>query len=112
MLETTDTLDLIPLELDLDCALDELRQAAAGLESAVRTTTEVRALVLRVQNRVLWGKGDVDENIRDLTHAKSRLKELETDTQEARRRLEAYLEAWSRKAAEWPSQEEQLGGIA
>ena len=112
MLGTTDTLDFISLELDLDFALDELRQAAAGLESAVRTTTEVRALVLRVQNRVLWGRGEVDENIRDLNFAKSRLKDLETDTREAHQRLEAYLQAWNRKAATWPTQEAQLGGIA
>ena len=112
MLETTNTLDLISLELDLDFALDELRQAAAGLESAVRATTEVRALVMRVQNRVLWGKGDVDENIRDLNSAGERLQALETDTEEARQRLEAYLEAWTRKAADWPAQSEQVGGIA
>ena len=112
MLETTDTLDLISLELDLDYALDELRQAAAGLESAVRATTEVRALVIRVQNRVLWGKGEVDENIRDLSSARTRLQALETDTEDARQRLEAYLQAWTRKAADWPTQGEQAGGIA
>ena len=98
MLETTGTLDLISLELDLDFALDDLRHAVAGLQDAIHAADEVRARVARVQNRVVWSQGDVEENLRDLQTARRLLEGLRADTEQAARILDAYIEAWSRKS--------------
>jgi len=98
MQETMGTLDLISLELDLDFALDELRGAVAGLEQARHAAEDVRSRVTRVQNRVIWSRSEVEANLQDLAVARQVLEELEADTQEARRMLEAYIQAWSRKA--------------
>jgi hypothetical protein len=91
---TIDTLDLLGLEVGLDFALDELKDAAEGDPEAVLVASAVAETVDRVQMRVVSGPDQIAANVRDLARAREALKKLGVRGEAAMRQLEAYLRKW------------------
>ena len=96
-MNTLDTFDMMGVEVELDFALDELREIYGTDPDAGPLVQWICTTVGEVENRVIACPGDVQENIQALNKVREALEKLGIAGQEAHAHLDVYLAMWVQK---------------